>query len=136
MRALLSRDLFTIENAPPGGGVPVVTLPPAPVAPPQMAPAPVPIPTPTLPSPPSPILPTPGIDIADEFQFDVMVLGNPGSPAEALELLGIEVFEMGSPSFTSFPGLGGPVRITHHPDGSVTYARPEPVVTLSHDLWD
>lgn len=61
-----------------------VDLPP--VAPPQMAPAP--IPTPTLPSSPSPVLPTPGIDIADDFVFGGMALGDPGSPAEAFELLG------------------------------------------------
>lgn len=98
MRTPLSRDMIMIEVAPPGGGVPIVTLPLAPVAPPQMAPAP----TPPLPSPPSPILPTPGIDIADEFQFDGMVLGNPSTPADAFELLGFIPFQPPSNPFGNF----------------------------------
>ena len=125
MRPLFSRDLITIENAPPGGGVPVVTLPPAPVAPPQMAPTPVP--TPPLPSPPSPVLPTPGIDIADDFVFDGVVLGNPSTPAEAFELLGY--IPPSSP-----PSRGTEITcvwVEQHFDGSWTcHNRPQPEVSL------
>lgn len=121
------------------GGPARVTFPTEPVVPPQAAPLPGPtLPTPPLPTPP---LPTPGIEImdggggsTDDFQFAEVVLGVPNSPAEALELLGIDVFEVSSPM--TFPGGGGTVRIINHPDGSVSYVRPEPVVTLGHDLWD
>lgn len=68
----LFRELLIVENAPPGGGVPRVTLPSEPVLPAQIA------------TPPAPILPTPGATImnggghgTDEFQFDQMFLGTP-----------------------------------------------------------
>ena len=118
----LTREFITVENAPPGGGLPTVTLPPASdVSPPTAA-----LPVPPLPSPPSPVLPTPDIDIADEFVFDEVVLGNPATQQEALDLLGFQPTPppSGGPSFTC-------VRIEHHFDGSVScHNRPQPDVSL------
>jgi hypothetical protein len=106
----LSRDLFMLENAPPGGGVPIVTLPIGPV----VTPPGVTVPTPVLPSPPSPILPTPGIEIADAFQFDEAFLGNPGSPEEALDLLGYVPFENSESPFQNYGGSGGGFTQEHY----------------------
>jgi hypothetical protein len=95
---MLTRDGFGLT-----GGPAPVTLPTAPVA---TLPSPPP-PSPPLPSPPTPVLPTPGIETADAFQFDEVFLGNPGSAAEAFELLGFVPWEAPPDRFPDLPGGGG-----------------------------
>jgi hypothetical protein len=112
----LTRDGFGLT-----GGPAPVTLPTAPVAPSPVATAP-------LPSPPTPVLPTPGIETADEFQFDDEVfLGNPGSPAEAFELLGFVPWEAPANPFGdyTFGGGGGGFVPDYQPDG-VDWCKPDP----------
>lgn len=100
-----------------------VELPPAPATPPQAAPAP--IPTPPLPTPPSPVLPTLGIETADAFEFDGTVLGNPGSPAEAFELLGFVPWEAPRNPFGDYTrgGSDGGFVPDYQPDGSVEWCK-------------
>lgn len=126
----LGRELLMIENAPPGGGVPQVTLPSEPVSSAQVS-------TPPAPILPTPILPTPGIDImdggADEFQFNEGILGIPSSPQDALELLGLGSFGDGGSSVTTFPG-GGTVHFCSRADGTVVQVRQEDIPANQRDF--
>jgi hypothetical protein len=106
---MLTRDGFGLT-----GGPAPVTLPTAPVV---TAPT-SPLPTPLLPSPPSPVLPTPGIETADAFEFGDMVLGNPGSPEEALALLGLQ---SGPTSGSGGISRGGATTVFYFDEGSVTF---------------
>ena len=125
----LFHEFLIVENAPPGGGVPRVTLPSEPVLPAQIA------------TPPAPILPTPGATImnggghgTDEFQFDQMFLGTPGSPQEALELLGFGPFGSNGSSVTTFPG-GGTVHFCSRADGTVVQVRQDDI-PINQRLFD
>jgi hypothetical protein len=116
---MLTRDGFGLT-----GGPAPVTLPTAPVA---ALPTP-PLPTPPLPSPPTPVLPTPGIETADSFEFDEVFLGNPGSAAEAFELLGYVPWEAPDNPFGKYTigGSGGGFVPEYQPDGSVEWCKPDP----------